>query len=214
MTRPDQGNRKWAALLIVGGLVLLAAQLGWVGWVSDLLWAVLFLAAGGVLVYHARTAPENWWALIPGAALAGIGAVFLTGQLGGAYFLGVLGLGFLAVYVTGRERWWAVIPAGTLLTLATVTWLDVRVPRFDVSWLFFLGLAATFGALYYLPDPRSRQRWAMFPALACLGLAAVIALSGEVTGIVFPVALILAGAYLLWRRGSTGGRPTAPHGGT
>lgn len=214
MTRREDEPRQWAYLLIVGGLVLLAMQLGWLGWLSDWLWAAVFLAGGAAFAYQYRVDPQRWWALIPGAALAAIGVTFLTGAVGGAYFLGVLGLGFAAVYLTGRERWWAIIPAGVLLTLALVAWFDVRVPRMYTAWLFFLGLAATFGALYFLPEGQGRQRWAAYPALAALVVLAIVVLTGAVSGVVVPVALILVGAYLLLRRGSAPKDPMLPQGGT
>src|SRR5690606_11552027 len=88
MARCEDGPRQWAYLLIVGGLVLLAMQLGWLGWLSDWLWAAVFLAGGAAFAYQYRVDPQRWWALIPGAALAAIGVTFLTGAVGGAYFLG------------------------------------------------------------------------------------------------------------------------------
>lgn len=51
----------------------------------------------------------------------------------------------------------ALIPAGVLFTLAGVAGADVLVPGVDSGSLFFLGLAATFGYVYRLPNG---QRWA------------------------------------------------------
>lgn len=213
MARLGENRNGWAWLLIAGGLALLATQLGWVGRLNDWLWALLFLGGGAAFFYHFSTSRRDWWALIPAAALAAIGVSILGGAAGGAYFLGVLGIGFALVYLTGHERWWAIIPAGVLITLAVVAWTDARFPRLDTGWLFFLGLAATFGLLYLLPASQGGQRWAVFPALAALALVLVTVLSGAVSGVVFPLALIFAGAYLLWRRGSTPRSPTVPQGG-
>src|SRR5690606_20159035 len=69
MTRREDEPRQWAYLLIVGGLVLLAMQLGRLGWLSDWLWAAVFLAGGAAFAYQYRVDPQRWWALIPGAAL-------------------------------------------------------------------------------------------------------------------------------------------------
>ncbi|HZW27870.1 MAG TPA: hypothetical protein VFF08_05425 [Trueperaceae bacterium] len=213
MTPQVGKHNRWAYLLILGGLALLALQLGWASWFSDWLWALLFFAGGAAFVYLYTRDPRDWWGLIPGAALAAIGAAIVSGPVGGAYFLGVLGLGFAAVYLTGRERWWAIVPAGVLLTLALVAWFDARFPRVDTAWLFFLGVAATFGLLYLLPEGQGRQRWALYPALAALVVLAVVLLTGAVSGVVVPVALILVGAYLLWRGGAAPKGPTLPQGG-
>jgi hypothetical protein len=213
MTRQDGSPNRWAYLLIAGGLFLLALQLGWLEWFRDWLWALVFAAGGAAFAYRFTRDSSDWWALIPGAALIGIATTFVSGAAGGAYFLMVLGLGFALVYLTGRERWWAVMPAGVLLTLGVVAWLGVRLPRFDAGWLFFLGIAATFGFLYMLPASQGGQRWAVYPAAAALAVMAMVLLSGAVSGVVVSVALILVGAYLLWRQGSAPRGPTLPQGG-
>lgn len=213
MTPRYTDTRSWAYVLVVGGLVLLAAQLGWLGWMSSWLWAALFLAGGAFFLLHFRSAPAHWWALIPGAALAGIGLTFLAGDVGGAFFLGALGAGFAAVYVTGRERWWAVVPAGVLLTLAVVAWLGVRAASWDTGWLFFSGIAVTFGLLAVLPEEQGRHRWAVYPALGAVALALLTVLSGAVSGVVLPLLLVAAGAYLIWRRGGVPRGPSLPSKG-
>ena len=71
MTRREDEPRQWAYLLIVGGLVLLAMQLGWLGWLSDWLWAAVFLAGGAAFAYQYRVDPQRWWEL---GALARVGS--------------------------------------------------------------------------------------------------------------------------------------------
>ena len=214
MTRIGIRDRGWALLLIVGGALLLGVQLGWLSGIGDWLWALLFCAAGAVFVLAFLNDTANWWALIPASALMGISLVFLTGENGGAYFLGTLGLGFAAVYLTGQDRWWAVIPGGTLLTLALVALVDVVAPRMDSAWLFFLGIAATFGVLYMLPRGRGGQAWAIYPAAGAAALAAIILLTSAVTGVLLPIVLIVVGGYLLWRNGGFGQRqPRLPERG-
>lgn len=201
MTSKHTDPRSWAYVLVVGGVLLLAAQLGWLAWMNSWLWAGLFLAGGAYFLLRFRQEPARWWAVIAGAQLAGIGLTFLAGDLGGAVFLGVFGAGFAAVYATGRERWWAVIPAGVFLTLATIAWLDAWAPRWDTGWLFFAGIAVTFGLLAVLPEQRGRHRWAVYPALAALALALVTLFSGAISGVALPLLLVAIGVYLLWRRG-------------
>lgn len=200
----------WAYLLVAGGLFLLAGNLGLLGWVGDWLWALLFLAGGAGFLYYYRTAPQHWWALIPGFALAAIGTAILLGDRGGPLFLALLGVGFALVYLTGIQRWWAVIPAGVLVTLGGVAWVDENLALRDSGWVFFLGLALTFGVLYLLPEGNGKQHWALYPALVLAAFSLLLLMSGAVTEIVVPLLLVAVGVFLLWRRGT---RPTPPDKG-
>lgn len=115
-----------------------------------------------------------WWALLPGFGLLALGAATLSsGAASAPLFLGFLGAGFAAAYRAERRRWWAILPAGVLWTLALVAWLGETRPGSQVGWVFFLGLAATFGALFSLPGAQ-RQRWALYPALGTLALALLV----------------------------------------
>src|SRR5436853_4226616 len=142
------------ALIGVGALFLLQS-LGLLGPITGLIWALLFALGGATFLAAFATAPARWWALIPGFTLVSLGALVggqelfptLAGPWGGALFLGGIGLGFGAVYLTGRERWWALIPGGVLLTLALVAGLSETIAGVDLGWVFFLGLALTFGLL-------------------------------------------------------------------
>lgn len=89
----------------------------------------------------------------------------------------------------------------------------MRAPRLDTAWLFFLGIAATFGLLYLLPASQGGQRWAVYPAVVALAVLAIVLLTGAVSGVVVPIALMLVGLYLLSRRGSAPKGPTLPQGG-
>lgn len=202
--------QSWAYLLVAGGLFLLAGNLGLLGWVGDWLWALLFLAGGVGFLYYYRTAPQHWWALIPGFALAAIGTAILLGDRGGPLFLTLLGVGFAMVYVSDRQRWWAVIPAGVLATLGGVAWVDENLARWDPGWIFFLGLALTFGVLYLLPEGEGKQRWAVYPALGLAAFALLVMISSAVSEIVVPLLLVAVGLFLLWRRGT---RPAPPEEG-
>ena len=101
--------------LILLGMLLLLERFGLFRGASAIFWGLVFLA-GGIYFFNrfANNTIGEWWAVIPGSALAGIGVdSLLSGVLrdwGGFFFLGFLGAGFLAVYFSGRERWWAIIP--------------------------------------------------------------------------------------------------------
>jgi hypothetical protein len=175
--------------LIVGALGLLS-NFGFLTAFSSLAWAVLFAVGGlGFLVWFARDR-DQWWALIPTSSLIGLALTILIGDdWGGTVFLACIGLGFAAIAVLKRDFWWAIIPAGTLLTLALITRLG------DVGGtVLFIGLAATFAVVWH------SHRWAIYPTIGCLMMAALTAdwLTG-LWGIIWSLALIGAGAYLLMR---------------
>ncbi|MHB1295001.1 MAG: hypothetical protein ACYC4R_08370 [Anaerolineae bacterium] len=198
----------WGLLLLVAGLVFLANNLGMLAFLhlaADLVIAGLF-ALGGVAflsVFAANRA--QWWALIPGMALIGIGGVIFLSQvglavLGGAFFLGCLALAFVLVYLMDRTRWWAVIPGGVLLTLALVAGIGENVDGFDGGALFFAGLGLTFLVVWLLPTPEGRMRWALIPAAVMLVLALIVAAQAPgLMGYLLPAAAIIGGVVLLVR---------------
>lgn len=163
----------------------------------------IFLAAGAGFIWYYQQNHGQWWPLIPGFALLGLGTLILFepilgGNLGGGIFLASMGLGFVAVYFVRSSNWWALIPGGTLLTLGVVAGSGAQDNAGGV--LFFLGLAITFGVVFLVG-----QRWAVFPALACLALTLVTATALQgLAAYIFPLALLAAGLYLLMRR-----RPSA-----
>lgn len=194
------------ALLIGGGVLLLLQNLGYF-WGVELLWAALF-AMAGVLFLAVYFRDRRWWALIPGCALLGLSAPLALSvagdrwsEFGGAAFLALLGVGFAAVYIQNRAaQWWALIPAGTLGTLAVVASLDLIGAAEAGGWVFFLGLALTFFGVALLPHGDRRCDWALYPAVACLGLGAIVAAATtSAFTIVVAVGLIGTGLYLLYR---------------
>ena len=186
----------WGWILVGLGALFLLQNMGLE--VAGPIWGLIFAAAGGVFLWVYRQSATNWWALIPGFTLLGLGVLILFepifgGDWGGAVFLGAIGLGFLAVYVAKREHWWALIPGGTLLTLAAVAGQGDR--GGEGGTLFFTGLALTFGAVFLVG-----QRWAVFPALVSVVL--IFVTSDFLRGVVswaLPLALLAVGIFLLGR---------------
>ena len=193
-------------LLIAAGVVFLLDNLE----VITLDWEMLIgpmFGIGGIiflLVFILNT--DEWWALIPGFVLVGIGIIIFMSQnldtmvdrWGGAVFLGLLGLAFIFIYMTHLEQWWAIIPGGVLFTLAGVTLLP---PDSEFTGgVFFLGMAITFALLYFLPKPAGRLKWALYPAgiLLIVGLLVVLGVT-NLTRYVFPVVLLVAGGFFIYR---------------
>lgn len=196
-------------LLVAAGVLVLLQNFGILRSGLSLLWSLCFLAAGAIFTFVFLTDRKNWWAVIPGFTLLGIGALILLGwalpatggRWGGSLFLGALGASFWVIYANRREQWWPIIPGGVLLTLALVAALDdaVGVVGFDTGSVFFLGLAGTFFLVYLLSQP-SKMTWALYPAgvLAVMGVVIAFA-SSSLARFLGPLALLVAGGYLVYR---------------
>lgn len=184
--------------LVALGLLALFGNLGIFAGLGRLIGLLLFGAAGVIVLRMYRDDPSRIWTLPAGFALLGLGVASLDLPWSGGAFLGSIGLGFLAIWLTDDERWWALIPAGVLMTLGVVATYDEWLGRGGDfgGTLFFLGLAATFAALYLLP--RVNQSWAIWPALG-LGVVALLTMSFR-GGWVVPILLIAVGAWLLTRQ--------------
>lgn len=190
-----------AIALIVVGVLGLLSSFGVLGGMGGLFGLLLFGAAAVFAATQGRRTGSFWWraAAYPLAGLA-IASVAPT-AIGGAAFLGSLGLAFGLVWRDDERRWWALIPAGTLLSLGLTALID-GVTRGDTAGIvFLLGLAATFYVLTRLTvEP---QAWAIYPAI---GLALLAVMTATVSGgWLLPLAFIGVGVYLLWRSGALPG---------
>lgn len=179
-----------AALLILGGLYFLLVTLGYVEAIGPLPWALLSGLGGLAFLAIYLQDRQEWWPLIPGAALLSLSLTILldmaglpSGVAGSALFLGTA-LGFLPVYLADRrENWWAIIPAGALVSLGVVALLSDLVAGELVGSLFLLGLAAIFAALYFMEiEGQRRNWWALIPAGVLTVLATMVILSQIVQG--------------------------------
>ena len=194
------------SLLIAVGLLFLLNNLE----IVKFDWGILIgplVALGGVvflLVFILNS--KEWWTLIPGFDLIGIGSLIfmsqnftsLPGILGTSIFLAFLGLPFLLIFITHRQHWWALIPGGVLITFVATSLVPLKSVWSGV--IFFIGLAITFGLIYILPKPAGRLTWALYPAviLLLIGILEYFDLS-NVMKYVFPLALLVGGGYVLFR---------------
>jgi hypothetical protein len=191
-------------LLVAVGILFLLQNFGYLGPFQNLFWVVLFGAGGLAFLYVVLVNHEQWWAVIPGFTLLGLAGLIGLGEylgaLGAALFLGAIGLSFWVIYAMRREFWWAVIPGGTLLSVALMVALTEVIKNEAIAGVLFLGLAATFGLVYLLPTPQGRMTWALIPAgvLAIMGLLFIMTLGGWIN-VIWPIALILVGAFVLFR---------------
>jgi hypothetical protein len=196
-----------AGALILLGFLFLLQNLSLVNTVWAGVWAIVFAAGGAAVIAVYLRDHKSWWALLPGCALLSIGidtgiaaiAPYIAVRASAGLFLGSVGLAFLLVYLTSRENWWAVIPAGVLFSLGTVAGISPYYARPVIGSLFFFGTAATFLALYILPEMRHRRPWAIWPAIACGALGSMIVLSQIPAGArLWPLVPIAVGGYLIF----------------
>ena len=131
----------------------------------------------------------------------------------------VTGLGFMLLMAAtffffamlAKKNWWAIIPAGLFASIGLVIALEILVPheeypqiqgRLTIAvfiWVLFLGLAATFGALW-LTRKTLPTNWTKYPALGFFAMAVLSNIEGarfaeywlETTLVVFGVTLLLA----------------------
>jgi hypothetical protein len=185
--------------LVLLGLLMLLERFGLFGGASDIFWGVIFLAAGAYFLKRfVKNMSGEWWAAIPGFALAGLGFDSLLSGIfsnwGGFFFLCFIGLGFLAVYLSGRDRWWALIPGGVMVTLGILSVLDNVYGIRETGGFFFLGLGLTFLLVAVLAS----LQWAYIPGVILLVLGALIGLPfvGAMS-FIWPGALIVGGLLLI-----------------
>ena len=193
-------------LLIAAGVIFLLNNLGMIEVNWEMYIGPLFALGGLVFLLVFILNKEDWWPLIPGFVLIAIGLIIFMDQniaaveegWTGAVFLGLLGLAFLLIYVFHTENWWALIPGGVLMTLAGVTLVSDEGVLGGV--IFFVGMALTFGLVYILPKPAGRLTWALYPAGILLLIGVLVFLGAEnLMDFVWPVALLIAGGYIVYR---------------
>ncbi len=155
-----------------------------------------------------RKNENQWWfgllTLIFGSMALGSGLdLVLPGigdAIGGAIFLGAIGLGFLLVYWRFHGNWWALIPAGVMFTLAIIAIVDAlpfEMP-FESGALLFLGIGITFLVLSRIQVKGENLSWAIFPAVPLLLLGILIGFgTASSWNYVWPALIILFGVYFL-----------------
>lgn len=197
----------FGALLIGAGILFLLQSFNIIPSAWSILWTAAFVVGSAIFFYVYFTDRQQWWALIPAMTLLGLtGTVIVDSllpgfdNLGGALFLGGIGLSFWIIYLTHRDYWWAIIPGGVLLTLAAVTVAEDYIAGDSEGGVFFMGLGVTFLLVALLAKPRESFWWAYIPAgvLFVMGVFLIGPLH-SLFNYVWPVALILVGGIILFR---------------
>ena len=196
-------------LLIGFGLLFFLQSLGVTQALgSGFLWGVLFGAAGLLFLYAFLRDREQWWAIFPAMPMLGIATLMLldaiapavSAVVGGALFLGLVSLGFWMVYYVRRDFWWAIIPGGAVGTTAVIALLANIVPAAETTAVMLMGIGLTFLVLYFLPEGRGRQPWAIIPGGILIIIAALTGIAfGTMARFFWPLVFIIGGLFLVLR---------------
>jgi hypothetical protein len=118
----------------------------------------------------------------------------------GSVFLFAVALPFFVIYFRSAENWWAIIPAGVMTTLSIIAALAIaglirneNQGGYANAFLMF-GLAVTFAVVWL----RNAKAWAKVVTIVLAALAVASVFFASYTEIFWPVAIILAGGYLLF----------------
>ena len=203
----DRARNWWA--LIPGALMLFLALttllVDNIGgeWIGSLF---LFLVGLGFFVVYLNNRAHAWALLVAyilavlsiAPALAAGGGD--TAAYFGSVFLFAVALPFFVLYFRSMEYWWAIIPAGVMTTLAVIAgaaiagWIRDEAQGGYANAVLMFGLAVTFAVVWL----RHAREWAKIVTIILLAFAVASVFFASYTEIFWPVAIILAGAYLLF----------------
>ena len=189
----------WGVLLIGGGALALAQQMGYIDQLPETIWMWIFalISLLGFLSY-ALSGWKQWGWLFPAGVFGGLALIvaFATSgydnpAMASPLFFGLL-IPFAAAYFTDRARnWWALIPGGVMLFLALVTLLVDNVGGEWVGSLFLFLIGLSFFIVYW--NNRTRT-WALLVAyiLGVLSIAPAMASGGGDTAAYFGAVFLFA----------------------
>ena len=201
-------TRNWWAL-IPGGVMLFLAMttllVDNVGgeWVGSLF---LFLIALSFFVVYMNNHSRTWALLVAyimfvlsiAPAMASGGGD--TAAYFGSVFLFAIALPFFVIYFRSAENWWAIIPAGAMTTLSVIATLGIAGWIKDAQTggysnaILMGGLAITFAVVWL----RHAKDWAKVVTIVLAALAIGSIFFVSYYEMFWPVAIILAGGYLLY----------------
>lgn len=197
----------WGTALILFGIAfLLRSVLGDLGYKTVL--GGLSCLVGVAFLARYRTGPEQWWSIIPGLTMIGLGGSILLSllsgtiadALAGTVLIAAIGVSFLVIFFQSRSHWWALIPGGIMMTVATVALVEGLDLGIDGGSLMMFGMAATFGLVSLVEVDGKKLRWALIPAGILLALGVfVLSENLGVMGILWPLLIIAAGIAFVIR---------------
>lgn len=203
-------NKSEWTLLISPYIMLSISLIGWLAifglFSGDFLGSIVLSLVAAPFVFVYQHNKENWWALIPTYILLSIALMLLltsfnilSGIMVAPFILYSISIPFLVIYFKNKEYWWSLIPAYTMITVGTMVGLiefgilvDMLIPAYIMA-----AISIPFFIVYYL---NKEHWWALIPAGILGFLSLAFMLSAPVGKIAIPVVLIIAGAYMLFRK--------------
>lgn len=188
-------SRQLAYLLIAAGVMGLFARTAGLSPVPAAAWVAVAWGATGVL--WARTESTSRRAL--GTGLLAIAALSGAGALVGVVPTGLVSAAFLGVWWRRPRRSWPLLVGGLTASVTVTAVAGTVATAWNPAPLFFLGFAATFAALYLLPEALGGgRRWAAVPAVVFTLLTVVTNdPSRSLPDWLLPAALIIGGLAML-----------------
>lgn len=202
----DRARNWWA--LIPGGVMLFLALTTllvdsaggeWVG--TLFLWLIALGFLGAYISKRTRT-----WALLVAyiTAVLGIAPAMASSEAVGPYygvvFMLAIAAPFFVVYFRRPGRWWAIIPASAMSLIAVIVvagiagWIRTENEGGYVSAFLMAGLAGAFAVIWL----RHGKSWAKIVTIVLGALAVAAVLFAAHSAVLWPVAIILVGLYLLY----------------
>ena len=189
----------WGILLIGGGGLALAQQMGYLDQLPDSIWMWIFAFISLVaFLSYALSGWKEWGWLFPAGVFGGLAVTVGlainhvdSSAVGSPIFFGLL-LPFAAAYLTDRvKNWWALIPGGIMLFLALVTLLADTVGGEWIGTVFLFMIGLSFFVVYW--SNRTRW-WALLVAyiMFVLSIAPVMSSFGGETAAYFGTIFLLA----------------------
>ena len=189
----------WGILLVAGGGLALAQQLGYLNQLPDSIWMWIFGFVSLVaFLSYALSGWKDWGWLFPAGVFGGLAVTIAlavnnvdSAAVGSPLFFGLL-IPFAAAYLMDRSKnWWALIPGGVMLFLALVTLLVDNTSGEWVGSLFLFLIGLSFLAVYL--NNRTRT-WALLVAyiMGVLSLAPAMASGGGDTAAYFGSVFLFA----------------------
>jgi hypothetical protein len=189
----------WGILLIGGGAVALAQQLGYLDQLPESVWMWIFaLVSLAAFLSYALSGWKQWGWLFPAGVFGGLAVTIGlatnnvdSAAVGSPLFFGLL-IPFVAAYFTDRAKnWWALIPGAVMLFLAMTTLLVDNVGGEWVGSLLLFLIGLSFLVVYL--NNRTRL-WALLVAyiMGVLSLAPAMASGGGDTAAYFGSVFLFA----------------------
>lgn len=194
----------WGILLILGGGLFLAVNLGYIDEFSNSEW-VWIIAGLSVLFFgtYVLTGLQRWGYLIPACVLGGTAVTIALGEAGvtssavGAPVLIGVGLPFLVAFgINPRKHWWALIPAFMMGMVTMLLFIADIASGEAIGSALLYSFALPF-VVAYLTNTQNRK-WALIPAYVFIVVGTIPWVSTRVSGEWIGAMVMYAIALPFW----------------